>query len=541
MKKKTDAFQITLQFGGGQNSSASESGIDPRECSTGQNFEIDFKNFNLRNRKPFDKMGTAPNGGSIKGFVNHIASNGTITMLVQAGDKVYKWSKSGGFIYIGACSASAKLRGPTTHYWSLDDLTIVTDLSLVQPVMVWDGGSLTTMTHNLGGDFYAKYCLVDDERARFANVISSSTATPHLIATSKLSDYTNLSVSNRPSSSLGADDPYYVLTPDLRAVNGMTSAFSVITVSSQYGSLYQIVGTDSKDTQIDKLYSRSGAAGNESMEFVGNDIIYGKIGRIESVISTLSFGDVLSNDLSYPISDAIDSVTSWDIIPNPRTQKIYCHPVGQNYIWVINKTLIDRKQSHPLTQSPVSSLSHETPLSPWSKYVTSHSSMFNPTAMMCCIDPDDGIEYVYFGDSAGNLYRMEGTGDSGDGGSSNIIMTWRSSLFEIPGGLKGNSFDGYVSYRSASNVTITVKLLFAGSQVTDESSTITLKGTPGQLFWGGASYWGGSNYWGVPFQGRFRREAFTPTGSSEQFQVEVSYTGSSDIEINEIGLAFGGS
>jgi hypothetical protein len=412
---QVDEFQVSIKFGGGQNSSASETDIDPRECSTGQNFEIDFKNFNLRNRKPFDLMGTAPNGLEIKGFANLVQADGTTTMLVQAGGNVYQWSKSMGWALKGTVNVNSQLRGPLSHYWSLDDLVLITDINLRQPVMTWDGSALSTFTHNLTGDFYAKYCLVNDERARFGNVISNSTATPHMIVTSKLSDYQTLTISNRPSESLGADDPYYVLTPDLRAINGMQEAFGTTYVSSEKGSIFKIDGADSTDTDITALYPRSFAVGDESTAFVGNDIVYGRIGRIESLVATVNYGDVLANDLSIPISDEIEDITSWNIVFNPRTQKAYCHPEGENYIWVLNKSLIDRLT----TQNYVSSKTSDSPLSPWVKITTGHSSNLNPTAMMCIVDPDDGLEYVYWGDENGNLYRMEGTG-AGDAGSAEI-------------------------------------------------------------------------------------------------------------------------
>ncbi len=102
----------------------------------------------------------------------------------------------------------------------------------------------------------------------------------------------------------------------------------------------------------------------------------------------------------------------------------------------------------------------------------------------------------------------------------------------------GNSWVGYVTYRSGTDETIKVKLLLAGSEPSDDESTITLKGTLGTQFWGGDQYWGGDVFFGVPFEGRFRREDFDPAGSSEEFQIEVEYEGKRQIEINEIGIRF---
>lgn len=517
---KKDEMDVIIKFGGGENSSASEDDIDPRECVSGQNFKIDLNNRNFRAREPFDLLGTAPNGAEIRGFANLVDSDGVATILVQAGANVYKWSLSAGFSFVGTVAATAKLRGPLEHYWSLTDVVIITDINLVQPVMEWDGSALTTMTHGLIGDFKAKYCWVDDERARFANIISNSTATPHMIVTSELSDHTSLSISNRPSSSLGAADPYYLLTPDLRPVNGLMGLYDLMIVSSERGSIYKITGTDSTDTQIGRLFPRSFATGNESIIYVGNDILYGRGGRLESLAQTDKYGDVEVDDTTIKIKTKVADITDWEMAYNPRTQKVYVHPDDAEYMWQLSKDLLG------------------TDLSPWVKLTTSHSSNLNPSAMMTMVDPDTNLEYVFWGDASGNLYRMEGTGENGDAGSADITTTWRSSIFKAPAGMRVQSFVGYISYRSAEDTEVTVKLLYGGSQVSDETTTVPITGTPGQYFWGGDIYWGGNIYWGVPFEGRFRRETIIPSGSSEEFQIEITHTGVQEIEVNEIGFKF---
>lgn len=519
--KQKDELDITFKFGGGLNTSASEDEINDRECSSGQNFTLDYQNRNLKNRAPFDLIGQAPNGGEIRGWANHIAEDGTVTALIQAGDTVYQWSESSGFVSKGSVNSNARLRGTLDSYWSLEDKTIITDLELREVVLEWDGATLSTMTHNLTGDFKAKYCLVDDERARYANVISNSTATPHMVVTSKLSDHNNLSVSDRPSSSLGADDPYFLLTPDLRPINGIVSAFGITAVSSEMGRMHKVTGNDSTDTAIQKFFPRSYASGDESTVFVGNDILYGRIGRIESLASTDAFGDVKTDDLSVQIESIIEDLKNWTLVYNPRTQKVYAHATGQEFILELNKPLVGE-------------------VSPWSKLVTAHPIQMNPTCLFVLVDPDDGIEYTFMGDASGNLYKLEGTGQ-GDGGSANVKTIWRSKLFTLPRGMESFDYEGSVSYRSLTDETITIKVLFAGSNVTDASSPVTLKGTPGELFWGGTNYWGEDKYWGVPFSGRFRTESFTPEGGSESFQIQVEHEGAGQIEIRQIEFRFTGA
>ncbi len=518
-----DDLSLVLKFGGGQNSSASEDEIDARECALGQNFSLDRDNRNFKNRAPIDLLGTAPNGAEIRGFATLVEENGTVTMLVQAGNTVYSFSVSGGFVQVGTVNSLMQMRGHLHQYWALEDKVIITDLNLRDVVMEWDGGTLTDMTHNLGGEFKAKYLFVDDERARYANVISNSVATPHMIVSSKLSDHDNLSTSDRPTSALGADDPYFVLTPDLRAVNGIASAFGIMAVSSDLGSMYKIIGQDTSDTSIDKLYPRSFASGDEGMIYSGNDINYGRVGRIESLASTDRFGEVSTDDLSVPIKDEIIDLKNWTIAYNPRTDKTYYHSSGKQFIWEYSKNVAG------------------SGVSPWVKLTTSNAFAMNPSTMMMLIDPDDGLEYIFMGDSSGNVFRLEGTGTSGDAGANDIVTRWRSKLFKLPPEMSTFNFEGHVSYRSGTDETITIKFLFAGSEPSNESFTVPINGTQGTTFWGGSNFWGGDVYWGVPFQGRFRRETFDTAANSEEFQIEVEYEGSGTIEINEIGIRFSGA
>ena len=56
---------VVLKFGGGVHSRASEDDIDDRECSTGQNFQLDPQNKEFKNRAAFDLLGTVPNASEL--------------------------------------------------------------------------------------------------------------------------------------------------------------------------------------------------------------------------------------------------------------------------------------------------------------------------------------------------------------------------------------------------------------------------------------------------------------------------------------------
>src|SRR5215469_11132887 len=97
---------ITLKFGGGLHTRASPDEIDGREAAGGFNFLIDVQNRNLRNRQPFDLIGTAPNASPIMGGASLLKTDGTVTTIFQAGTTVYKWDGHSTFTSKGSASSS---------------------------------------------------------------------------------------------------------------------------------------------------------------------------------------------------------------------------------------------------------------------------------------------------------------------------------------------------------------------------------------------------------------------------------------------------
>jgi hypothetical protein len=192
--------RIVIRFGGGINSTSSADQIDDLECVSGKNFEFTGLVNQFKPRAPFDKIGTLPNASEVRGFASLLKTDGTVSMLIQGGDTVYEWDGITTFTSVGSVSSSAKLRGKIEHNWQLDDKVFITDLELEENVLEWDGTTLQDMSENLTGDFKAKYCFIDQERVWFANVISNSVETPHIFIGSAVSDNTDLSVSDRPSS-----------------------------------------------------------------------------------------------------------------------------------------------------------------------------------------------------------------------------------------------------------------------------------------------------------------------------------------------------
>lgn len=513
---RQDDNTLTLRFGGGIHTSASEDEINDREAADGQNFALELENRFLRNRAPFDLLGTAPNAGSIRGLINLLKSDGSTAMAVQAGNTVYSWDGTN-FSSIGTVSVASRLRGRLEHNFQIDEKVLITDLSLIEPVLQWDGATFEALPTNLGSSFKSRYCVVENERAMFANVESNATATPHLLVASKRSDASVISVSDRPSSSLGLDDPFFIPISDLRAINGLELAFGKIVMSTQKGSIFELLGSDATDFSLVPLYPRSAASGEEALRYIGNDMMYAPAGRIESLIATEKFGDVQSDDLSIPISDSINGFDDWTIVYNQRNQRVYLFAKDVSEAWVYFKDLAKLE------------------VSPWGRWKTTHASSFQPTAIMNMLDPVDGLEYVYFGDGVGNFYRMEGSGST-DGGTAAIRTNWLSKLFSAPGDADVYDIEGWIAYRKNVAATVTLTFEFAGHEVYDAPITITIPAIANRPVFRNGLYFRDENYFRVAFGQRLSRQPVPVDGSSSSFQVRV--VSEDAIQILEIGLVF---
>ena len=520
---KPEDITVVIKFGGGIRSRAPADEIEDRECASGQNFDMDLQNTQFRPRLPFDLLGTAPNAAEVRGMASLLKTDGTTSMLVQAGDTVYEWDGNN-FTSKGTVAATARLRGHIWHNWQLSpEVVLITDIALADVVMQWDGTDLTDVAFvdedgTAISSFKAKYLSIQNERAFFGNVIDQiPTDLPHMVVGSKVSDYTNITVANKPSSALGEDDPFYLLTPDLRYINGLLDAFELTIVSTMEGKIFKLAGNSSKDFQFAKLYPRSGASGDESMKYVGNDVYYGRQGRIESLASSDKFGNVETDDLSVDITDVIEDYTDWTLTYNERTQRVYCYPQDKAEIWTIYK---------PLVNSAVS---------PWSKYKTTHSMSFNPSTIMNCYDPIDNLEYVFMGDDVGNLYRMEGTRGRGDAGLNKIKTERLSKMVLLPENTEAFNIVCWVRYRKISDITLKLQFEFQGHEIYTHTITQPLGGATGQSFYGGGFYYGGGSYYGSNVQ-KFARENISVPGQSTEFQVRATIDGQEDFAISEIGI-----
>jgi len=517
---------VIIRFGGGVNSTAADDEIAEREAAAGDNFTLDVQSSTFQPRSAFDKLGTTPNGSEIRGFANLQKTDGTVSMLVQAGTEVYEWDGSSFSSSKGTVSSTAQLRGPLSQNWLLDDEVIITDLNLQEPVMKWDGTTLSTVSFtdessaSWTGEFRAKYATISSERVVFGNVYDNGSTFPHLIVGAKRGDYTVLSVSQRPSSALSAEDPFFLIQPDYKPVNGQVQAFGILVTSSKNGELFKLTGANATDFAFESFYPRSGVAGDEGMVFTGNDIIYGRPGRIESLKASDKFGDTENDDLSIKISSSIESIAGWTLAYNQRNQRIYCFPDGDTKMWVLFKPMLN------------------TELSPWARWITAHSTSFQPTTVMSMLDPGDNLEYTFFGDSSGNLYRLEGSGSSGDGGTDIIRTTRSSAQFRANLDAIAYQVQGWIKYKSLDEADIDITILYNGVEVFDQSISVTIPASSGRKVYGGGYYYSDANYYSESLSGRLTRREFQIPHGAEEFQVRITYNGTARPEIQEIGLRF---
>ncbi len=421
---------FSLAFGGGVNLRKSPEEIEPVEATLLQNVDIDIDRNTLTSRPelhrfPYFSAGLganvtetqAPNGQTITGFVQLVTpqegdtQTQRVSTLIQAGTHLYRiiqrtdtpsnpirWHTIRDNLPVGC-----KLRGHLHSNSQLDGVAIITDLSLQEPVMVWDGTTLSNLAHELhlqdpnnlweASGFYAKYCVVEGERAWFANVrtiLARGTGdnsevedvyVPHMIVASEVSDITNLSTANKPSSALGAADPFFLLTPDLKPVNGMVPVFGTMVFSSYQGRMYQLSGFSSQNFAVDAFFSGSSAGGDEGMVLAGNDIFYvNNYGNVESLAGVQAFGDVEVDNISRPLEKAINSqFKASRCVYNPSSYKLFVQAemallsplvFGSGPIeldeqfygtgaWVFSKSIHDQQAKD------VSLLRQGTPVSPW--------------------------------------------------------------------------------------------------------------------------------------------------------------------------------
>ena len=255
---------------------------DAQECSAGYNFELAYADRSLRPRLPFDLSGTAPNGGAITGIMQLIKRDNTETTLVCAGTAVYKWNGASTWTSKGTVTAPARLRD---CYYPLTDQLIITDINLNNVVKSWDGTTFGNLTTGLTKPLKAKYGVIWQDRVWLFNINYDGTNYPHMVLVSQFENPNSYDTAARGGpTSLGGGtfttgmEAFYILTPDLKPINGVTTYQNSLVISTLRGRIFQLTGNSSSTYQMQDFYDVVPPIGDEGFSNIGNDAIYVKPG-----------------------------------------------------------------------------------------------------------------------------------------------------------------------------------------------------------------------------------------------------------------------
>ena len=520
---------MKLYFPGGLNEQETPSIF---ECIEGYNFDLGLKQSKLIPRKPFDLKGTATNALAINGFLQLVKRDNSETTLVQSGDAVYLWDGTNTFTSKGAVSTNARLRDT---YWSLGDYSIITDTAKATVIKKWDGTTFSTLTTGLGADLYAKYGIVFGSRVWLFNV-KTATDTPHLMVASAFEDPTSYDTSKRggPTTSGGGTfttglEAFFMLTPDLKPINGVAVFYQQLIISTEGGRLFKLTGTTAATFKWEEFYAGSSALGSESLANIGNDVIYMKQGGgVDMLSATMESGDVATDDVSRWIPTTTKDLTGAITIYDQKNQKVLFFVA--NKILVLFKDLMGAE------------------LSPWSVYKTAETFAFNTNAAKYMKMPGTQVYSVYFGDSVGRIFDLNGTG-SGDSVSTDIRVLRKTRY--INNGEGGDKFgrgaldlmkkiiNGEVFYRRIFDPCDLTISFDWGDEYNISSSVITLKGAPTASagnYYGGGSYYGGSAYFsqGGAFANKISSQSFSPTGKGPGVFISTSLDTTTNFQIDHL-------
>lgn len=522
---------MKVVFSGGLNENQYPSIFEAAKGS--YNFTLSKDSTALKPRAPFDLKGTAPNAGNVGGLMQLITRANAVTTLVQAANTIYSWDGASTFTSVGTCATSSQLRDV---YWSLNDYIVITDLTKQTVVQKWTGsGTVTNITTGLGVDLYAKYAVVWRNRTWLFNV-KTSTDTPHLFVASAFENPQSYDITLRAThtSFTSGNEAFYMLSPDLRPINGACVFYDQLIVSTEGGKLFRVTGTDSTNYAVEEFYPQSNAIGPDSLVNGGDDIFYMKQGgAIESLISTQRFGDIQTDDLSRYIPDSTSGLTSCYSVYDQEKQTVNFF-TGEKVL-VLHKNLlkdgglIDNKGS-------------KVRVSPWSVYKTQHASGFSTSAVKYLRIPGGTAYSVYFGDSSGRVFDLNGTGLSGDGGTSAIQVNRSTRVITAEDGKKlmRHVTRGTIEFRRMNQVSVSIDLDWS-DEYASSTANVTLNGatalTIGAYF-GGSIYFSGSSYFsqGFEFLDRVSHKNFSSVGKGPGCILTVTTEDNLSYQIENITL-----
>jgi len=519
-------------FSGGLNENPIPSVFEASEGS--YNFELSKDSYALRPRKPFDLKATAPNLQPVQGILQLVTRANSVTTLVQAGATVYNWDGASTFSSVGTVTTSSQLRD---CYWSLGDYIIVTDIQKATAVKKWDGSSFSTLTTGLAGTLYARYGIEHRGRIWLFNVKEGSTDTPHLLVASEFEDPTSYDTTKRAAVSssgfVDGNEAFYMVTPDLRPINGVVLFQNQLVISTEAGRLYVLTGSDATDYAWQDFYVGSNAIGTESVVNIGNDVMYMKRGgNIDTLASTQNYGDVAADDVSRFIPNTVSGLTEAIAVYDQQNQKVFFF-IGEKILVFFKNVAIDGV--------PITTAGEKARLSPWSVYKTQIASAFDTAAAKYCRLQGTTDYTVLFGGQAGQIYDLNGAG-SGDAGTTAVQVYRTTRLVDEEDGMNFMSSitQGTVQYRRIRPVDLTVEFDYA-DEYSLTTATIPLKGVPvgdDAIYFGGSNYFGDSIYFsqGFTFTRRISHQSFSVVGKGKGARLGVYAESIYDFQVDNIDL-----
>ena len=377
-------------------------------------------------------------------------------------------------------------------------------------------------------DLYAKYALTWNGRVWLFNITTDSTDNPHMILASEYENPDVFDTSQRAdihtSGGYNGNEAFYMLTPDLKPINGVALFFNTVIISTIDGRLFKITGSDITDYRIVEYYPGSAATGRESITNTGNDIMWMKRGgKIDSLSAVETSGDVQADDLSRWIPNTASNISDSIAVYDEQRQLIH---------WFVNGKILTLNKLF---------LSERPDLSPWSVYETLHPYNFDTNCAVYIRIPGSNNYDVFFGGAGGELFKLNGTENNGDAGTYSIVNQRKYAFVDnnvFPS--KDTNILGRVEYRKRGQADLALTFDWAEPDARSQS-IVLLSGQsidPEANFWGGDNYYDNGIYYseGSAPSNKVSTKGFSPPGKGRGFFLNCELDTKVNFLINKLML-----
>jgi len=394
------------------------------------------------------------------------------------------------------------------------------------------GNSSTHGTTEKDVDLYAKYSIVHNNRLWLFNITTIEggvkTENPHMVLASLFEDSESFDTVNRNGIATG-NAAFFTLTPDLKEINGVALFNKQLIISTHDGALHRLSGLDAADYQFTTYYAGSAAVSEEATVNIGNDVIYMlRGGGIDLLGATDTSGDVRADDVSRWIPTTTKDLTESTAVYDQQNQKVFFFLPDK--ILVLFKDILATGGG-----------------SPWTVYETdltdSDGSIFDTKGVRYMFRPTTTDQTIYFGDSDGNIYDLNGTG-VGDNGS-NIVVSRKTPLLDTT---RQTILLGNIQYRRLGE--FSCSLIFDwSSEYNTTQCDITLKGPSSTqtevAYYNDAAYYENpatsntrTDYYneGFTFTGKVSKQNFSPAGRSDGYFMTYYSESTVQFQIDNINL-----